>query len=265
MAIPKAVYARPLSEACVLITGGTSGAGLATAVQFAAAGSKRIGLIGRDAARGAAARATVLAQAPDALVEFIVADANQVGQATSAAQQARAKLGRIDVLVNSTLTEFTPQLFHNTAIDEIGPIIFDRIMAPLLMCRLVLPWMREQGSGVILNVASDAAKVATPGESVIATAMAGLVIFSRTLAMEAKRDGIRVNVLTPSLISGTQAAVRHLQGGFSAKIFDKVASRAHLGLAQPEDIAALAVFLASPAAARITGQTISVNGGISAA
>ena len=58
MAIPKPVYARPLSEACVLITGGTSGAGLATAVQFAAAGSKRIGLIGRDAARGAAARIT---------------------------------------------------------------------------------------------------------------------------------------------------------------------------------------------------------------
>lgn len=265
MAIPPAVFARPLADAAVLITGGTSGAGLATALHFAAAGVRRIGLIGRDAARGKAARDAVLAQTPDAQVEFIMADANQVEQATAAAEQAHARLGRIDVLVNSTLTEFTPQLFHHTAINQIGPIIFERLMAPLLMCRLVLPWMREQKSGVILNVASDAAKVATPGESVIATAMAGLVIFSRTLAMEAKRDGIRVNVLTPSLISGTQAAVRHLQGGFSAKIFDKVASRAHLGLAQPEDIAALAVFLASPAAARITGQTISVNGGISAA
>lgn len=265
MAIPKPVFARPLEECGVLITGGTSGAGLATALHFAAAGVRRIALIGRDQVRGKAACATVLSQTVDAQVEFIMADANRVEQATAAAEKARSSVGRIDVLVNSTLTEFTPQLFHNTAINQIEPIIFERLMAPLLMCRLVLPWMREQGSGVIINISSDAAKVATPGESVIATAMAGLVIFSRTLAMEAKRDGIRVNVLTPSLISGTQAAERHLQGGFSAKIFDKVASRAHLGLAQPEDIAALAVFLASPAAARITGQTISVNGGISAA
>ena len=264
MAIHPPVKALPLDQCGVLITGGTSGAGLATAMQFAAAGVRRIALIGRDETRGQAAREAVLAQSPGAQVEFIMADANQVAQAGVAAGTARALLGSIDVLVNSTLTEFTPQLFHDTAIESIEPIIFDRLMAPLLMCRLVLPWMRERRTGVILNIASDAAKVPTPGESVIATAMAGLVIFSRTLAMEAKRDGVRVNVLTPSLISGTQAAKRHLEGGFSAKIFDKVASRAHLGLAQPEDIGALAVFLASPQAARITAQTISVNGGISA-
>jgi NAD(P)-dependent dehydrogenase (short-subunit alcohol dehydrogenase family) len=265
MAIPSVVVGRPLEESGVLITGGTSGAGLAAALQFAASGVKRIALVGRDEARGARARETLMKQSPQAQVRFIPADANQVAQATRAAGEARDFLGRIDVLVNSTLAEFTPQLFHATAIEDIQPIIFERLMAPLLMCRAVLPWMREQRSGVIINVASDAAKVATPGESVIATAMAGLVIFSRTLAMEAKRDGIRVNALTPSLISGTQAAERHLQGGFSARIFDKVASRAHLGLAQPEDIGALIVFLASPQAVRITGQAISVNGGISAA
>lgn len=265
MALPPPVNARPLADSGVLITGGTSGGGLATAVHFAMAGVQRIALIGRDEARGASACAAVVAAAPGVRVNFIMADANQVDQALRATETARRHLGRIDVLVNSTLTEFTPQLLHNTAIGDIGPIIFDRLMAPLLMCRAVLPWMREERSGVIINIASDAAKVATPGESVIAAAMAGIVIFSRTLAMEAKRDGIRVNVLTPSLISGTQAAERHLQGGFSAKIFDKVASRAHLGLAQPEDLAALAVFLASPQAARITGQAISVNGGISAA
>jgi len=265
MAVPSPVTARPLEECGVLVTGGTSGAGLATAIQFAAAGVKRLALVGRDDARGRRAREAVLAQAPHAHVAFIMADANEVDQAERAAVEAKKTLGRIDVLVNSTLTEFTPRLFHDTAIADIEPIIFDRLMAPLLMCRVVLPGMREQRSGAIVNIASDAAKVATPGESVIAAAMAAIVIFSRTLAMEAKRDGIRVNAITPSLISGTQAAERHLQGGFSAKIFDKVASRAHLGLAQPEDLAALAVFLASPAAARITGQAISVNGGISAA
>jgi len=265
LAIPPLVVGRPIADAGVLITGGTSGAGLATAVQFAVAGARRIALIGRDEARGRRACATVHAAAPQAEVAFFAADANQVAQAQRVTEAARAYLERIDVLVNSTLAKFTPQLFHDTAPQDIQPIIFDRLMAPLLMCRFVLPWMRQVKSGVIVNVASDAAKVATPGESVIATAMAGLVIFSKTLAMEAKRDGVRVNVLTPSLISGTQAAERHLQGGFSARIFDKVASRAHLGLAQPEDLASLIVFLASPQAVRITGQAISVNGGISAA
>lgn len=265
MAIPPLIVGRPLEDSRVLITGGTSGAGLAAALQFADAGARHIALIGRDEARGARARDAVAKQHPQAQVEFIAADATRIDQATHAAARARELFGRVDVLVNSTLAEFTPQLFHNTAIEQIQPIIVERLMAPLLMCRTVLPLMQEHKSGVIINVASDAAKVATPGESVIATAMAGLVIFSRTLAMEAKRDGIRVNVLTPSLISGTQAAERHLQGGFSARIFDKVANRAHLGLAQPEDVAALIVFLASPQAARITGQTISVNGGISAA
>lgn len=265
MALPALVVGRPLAEAGVLITGGTSGVGLATALRFARAGVRGIALVGRDAGRGRRACEAVRQAAPAVDVRFIAADANRVDQARAAVEQALAQLQRIDVLVNSTLAEFTPHLFHDTPPEDIQPIIVERLMAPLLMCRFVLPSMRAQRGGAIVNVASDAAKVATPGESVIATAMAGLVIFSKTLAMEAKRDGVRVNVLTPSLISGTQAAERHLQGGFSSRIFDKVAARAHLGLAQPDDLASLILFLAGPEAVRITGQAVSVNGGISAA
>jgi NAD(P)-dependent dehydrogenase (short-subunit alcohol dehydrogenase family) len=125
--------------------------------------------------------------------------------------------------------------------------------------------MRAQRSGVIVNIASDAAKSATPGEAVIGAAMAAIMMFSRTVAMEAKRDGIRVNVLTPSLIAGTETSARILEGGFSARLFEKAASFANLGVAEPSDLAALIVFLASPEAGRLTGQAISVNGGISAA
>jgi 2-hydroxycyclohexanecarboxyl-CoA dehydrogenase len=82
--------------------------------------------------------------------------------------------------------------------------------------------------------------------------------------MEAKRDGIRVNALTPSLIGNTDVYARVMGDPFSAKLFTNAANLAHLGVAQPEDLAALMVFLASPAAARLTGQAISVNGGISA-
>ena len=90
-------------------------------------------------------------------------------------------------------------------------------------------------------------------------------MFSRTLALEGSRHGIRVHSLTPSLVKDTAAYDRVMAGEFSKKLFEKVTKKARLGLVTPKDIAPLAVFLCSPAASKITGQTISVNGGISAA
>jgi len=247
----------------LLVTGGTSGIGLAIAVAFAQAGARRIGLIGRNVERGAAAARQVAAA--DASVTFIQADANDPVQARRACAEAVEQLGGIDVLVNSTVGSFTPELFHDIPLETIPDIVTQQLMAPLLMCSAALPGMRSRRSGVIINIASDAAKVATPGESVLGGVMAAIVMFSRTLAMEAKRDGVRVNVLTPSLVEGTASADRILAEGFSRKLFEKVAKQAHLGVCRPEDLAAIAVFLAGPGGARITGQAISVNGGISAA
>ncbi|MFC6283496.1 MULTISPECIES: SDR family NAD(P)-dependent oxidoreductase [Polaromonas] len=257
--------ARALTESHVLIVGGTAGVGLATAIQFALAGSPGIALVGRNAERGRQACAEVHAHAPAARVEFIAGDANDPAQAMQAADKARQHLGRIDVLVNSTVAAIVPRLLHDTPVEDIAPMLLGQMLAPLLMSRIVLPWMREQRSGLIVNIASDAGKLATPGESVIGAAMAGIVMFSRTLAMEAKRDGIRINTLTPSLIEGTLTYDRVTRDGFSAKLFEKAARMASLGLTQPEDLAHLILFLARPEAVRITGQTISPNGGISAA
>ena len=254
-----------ISESRVLIAGGTSGVGLATAIEFARAGAPAIVLIGRDAQRGLKAAAAVRAVGNKAEVHFLSADANDLTQATPAAQQAKDILGRIDVLVNSTVAPLIPRLLHDTPVAEIPAMLSGLLLAPLLMSRLVLPWMREQRSGLIVNIASDAGKLATPGESVIGAAMAGIIMFTRALAMEAKRDGIRVNAITPSLIEGTLTYDRVTQDGFSAKLFEKAARMAQLGLTQPEDLAHLIVFLARPEAARITGQVISTNGGISAA
>jgi 2-hydroxycyclohexanecarboxyl-CoA dehydrogenase len=247
----------------VLITGGTSGIGLATAVAFAEAGARHIALIGRNAERGTEVARQVAASG--AAVKFVQADANFSDQARRAGEEALAHLGGIDVLVNSTAGSFKPDLFHNIPLEDIPDIVTQQLMAPLLMCSAVLPSMRAQKGGLIINIASDAAKVATPGESVIGAVMAGIVMFSRTLAMEAKRDGVRVNALTPSLVEGTATAERILAEGFSQKLFQKAAKLAHLGVARPGDLAAIAVFLAGPGGAKITGQAISVNGGISAA
>jgi NAD(P)-dependent dehydrogenase (short-subunit alcohol dehydrogenase family) len=125
--------------------------------------------------------------------------------------------------------------------------------------------MRAQKPGLIINIASDAAKIATPGESVIGAVMAAIVMFSRTLAMEAKRDGVRVNAFPPCWWTAPRRPSAFLAEGFSQRLFQKAAKLAHLGVARPEDLAAIAVFLAGPRGAKIAGQAISVNGGISAA
>lgn len=257
--------AKPFSECGVLIAGGTSGVGLASAIGFAREGVRGIVLLGRDTERGAQAVTSVLAAVPNASVSFISADACDIADITRAAEAARATLGSIDILVNSTASNYAPDLLMRTAIEEISGI-FDRlVLPPIYLTRVVLPWMREQKSGSIINMASDAAKTATPGETIAGAGMAAIVMFSRTLAMEAKRDGIRVNVLTPSLIAGTPTAELVTGGGFSAKLFEKAAAMAHLGVAVPEDLADMVVFLGGPQSARLTGQAISINGGISAA
>jgi NAD(P)-dependent dehydrogenase (short-subunit alcohol dehydrogenase family) len=265
MEVPIMTSARALEKSAVLITGGTSGVGLATARRFAEAGVPQIAIVGRNATRGEQACAAVKELHPGVDVVFIAGDAHVASEATRIAAATHARFGRIDVLVNSTVGPYPPALLHNTAIEDIQLILLGQIMGPLLMSAAVLPVMREAGGGVILNISSDAGKLATPGEAVIGAAMAGIVMFSRTLAIEAKRDGIRVNALTPSLIEGTLTNDRMMQDAFATKLFEKARAAASLGVVVPDDMADLIVFLASPQAARITGQAISVNGGISAA
>lgn len=264
------------ADSAVLIVGGTSGVGLASAIQFAQAGVPRIGLVGRNAERGEQARQAVLARVPAALVSgdrhagaqvhFIQGDANDLAQARRIVDDARAQLGGVDVLLNSTMdmSRYRPEPLLKLAPEDIGPTLLAVTAAPMHMSRLVLPLMQEKRGGVILNVASDAAKVPTPGETILGAAMAAICVFSRTLAMEAKRFGVRVNCLTPSLIGGTPTAEHVQSGGFSAKLFEQVKSMASLGVCEPDDLANMIVFLASPAAAKVTGQVISVNSGISA-
>jgi NAD(P)-dependent dehydrogenase (short-subunit alcohol dehydrogenase family) len=249
----------------VIITGGTSGVGLATAHRLAAGGDTRIALIGRNTERGKDAAVAVRAAAPDCDVHFVAGDANDPAQAVAAAASARDRLGGVDVLVNSTTSSYVPALFRDVPVEDIGAVLAGQALAPMHMCRAVLPWLAEQESGSIVNVASDAAKVPTPGEVVIGAAMAAIVTFTRTLAVEAKRDGIRVNAVTPSLIEGTITGDRAMASGFSRKLFEKAKTQAHLGPTEVDDLAALIVFLSGPDSARITGQVISVNGGISVA
>jgi 2-hydroxycyclohexanecarboxyl-CoA dehydrogenase len=256
---------RSYEESGVVIAGGSSGVGLASALGFIDAGVTRIALLSRSEGRGIAARDLVRARNPEATVEFIAVDADDVAQVTGAIAQAHDLLGSIDVMVSSIASNYKPELLFRIPPEELAHILTRQALPPIYLTHAVMPYMQEQGGGSIINIASDAAKVATPGESVLGAGMAAIVMFSRTVAIEAKRNGIRVNALTPSLIAGTPTAERVLEDGFSKGLFEKAAKMAHLGVAEAEDLAALVVFLGGPASAKLTGQAISVNGGISAA
>lgn len=255
---------RELSESSALIVGGTAGIGHAGAGALLAAGLPSLTIVGRNEQRGEAARAALAKRFPNARITFRRCDARDPTAMQAAADAAAEDMGGIDVLVSSGGGEPMPRLLHQIDIAEVMPTI-DMIVAGIVLpARAVLPHMMARGGGSVICFASDAAKIATPGETVIGAAMAAIVMFCRGMANEAKRSGIRVNCLTPSIVRGTPLYDRLMADPFCGRLFGKAETMASLGVVEPEDLAAMIVHLASPASARMTGQTISINGGISA-
>lgn len=254
---------RPFTESGALVVGGTAGIGFASARKLVEAGVPRLVLVARDAARGAKARDLLVASGAD--VAFVAADLVRADEAERVADEARSILGDIDVLVTSTVATSRPELFRDIAPQDISRMIDELLLPTMHTVSAVAAIMREQRRGAIVTVASDAGKTATPGESVIGACKAAIIMFTRTVAIEGKRDGIRANAVTPSLVMGTASTERILSDGFSAKLFEKAAHAAHLGVPTADEVGELVAFLASPAAGKITGQAVSVNGGISAA
>ena len=254
---------KELTSSSALIVGGTAGIGLASAQALAAAGVPRVVVVGRNAERGELAAKSIAELG--AVAHFVVGDAADPDAAAAVAAEADQLLSGIDILMCSTAADVRPELFTNIPTSEISRMLTQLALPSMHMASAVLPGMRSRRGGVIVNVASDAAKTATPGEAVIGAAKAAIVMFTRTIAIEEKRYGVRANAVTPSLVYGTASTERITSDGFSGKLFARAAQQAHLGVPTADDIAALTVFLCSPAAARLTGQAISVNGGISAA
>ena len=256
--------AKPFAEMTTLLYGATSGMGLEIAAQLAESGVQKLVLVGRDTTRGTAARDSVLARASHVTVEFIAGDAScadTIRRATAAADA----LGGIDLLVNAVPGDSAPAPFTRLDPERFPSLIRAHLESVFRATHAALPIMIAGGGGVVITIASDAAKIPTPGESVHGALMAALVMFSRTLALENARHGVRVHALTPSLVADTISFDRMMGEPFSAKLFAKAKDRALLGLPTPADVAAAALYFASPQAARVTGQVLTINGGLAIA
>jgi 3-oxoacyl-[acyl-carrier protein] reductase len=248
-----------------LVTASTSGIGAETALRLAQAGARAVVVNGRNADTGRQVADRLHAQCPDTQFKFIAADLDDLEQVRRLVAESRDAFGRIDILVHCGGAQIKPDLFVNTDAATFAPMLQGHFMSLLYCCHCVLPIMKEQGGGAIVAVASDAGKIATPGETLIGAAKAAAIMFIRCLALEVARFGIRANVMTPSIVRETKSHARVMSGELSRKVFEKAESRARLGVPTPADVAPMIVFLASPLASKITGQAVSVNGGISAA
>jgi 2-hydroxycyclohexanecarboxyl-CoA dehydrogenase len=243
----------------VVVTGGGGGIGGATCQRFAAEGAKvavfDMNVEAAERVAGAIKAAGGIAQA----FRCNITDRAEVDAAVAATESA---LGPIAVLVNNAGWDvFKP--FVKTVPAEWEKLIAINLTGALHMHHAVLPGMAERKAGRIVNVASDAARGGSSGEAVYAACKGGLVALSKTLAREHARQGITVNVVCPgptdtALLAGVAEGARD-----PAKLIEAFKSAIPLGrLGQPDDLASAIVFFGSDDAAFITGQVISVSGGL---
>lgn len=243
----------------VVVTGGGGGIGGATCRRFAAEGA-RVAVFDRNL--DAAEQVAASIRAGGGQARAYGCDITDRASVDARVAAVEAELGPIAVLVNNAGWDvFKP--FLKTVPDEWARLIAINLTGALHMLHAVLPGMVERKRGRIVNIASDAARGGSSGEAVYSACKGGLVALSKTLAREHARQGITVNVVCPgptdtALLAGVAEGARD-----PAKLLEAFRSAIPLGrLGQPDDLAGAIAFFGSDDAGFITGQVISVSGGL---
>ncbi|MDE2286042.1 MAG: 3-oxoacyl-ACP reductase FabG [Hyphomicrobiales bacterium] len=250
---------RGLNDKTVVVTGGGGGIGGAACRRFAEEGA-RVAAFDIDLA-AAERTAAAIAQSGGKAAAF-ACDITDHARCRDAVRNAEAAFGPVDVLVNNAGWDVF-KLFTDTTPADWEKIIAINLTGALNMHHAVLPGMIARKTGRIVNVSSDAARVGSSGEAVYAACKAGLIGFSKTIGREHARHGITINVVCPGVVK-TNLYANYKQGARNPEKLDDAFRRAiPLGrLGEPDDLHGVICFLASDDAAFITGQVISVSGGL---
>jgi 2-hydroxycyclohexanecarboxyl-CoA dehydrogenase len=245
-----------LADRTALVTGGASGIGAATCRRLAAEGARvAVTDVNLDGARA------IADEVDGAAFELDVRSTDSVRAAVEGAER---ELGPVDVLVN------------NAGYDEWGwftetdEALWQRVLAVNLVgviacTHAVLPGMQERRRGRIVNVSSEAGRVGSSGSAVYSAAKGGAIAFTRAIAREAARYGVRVNAVAPGPIETPllTAAPEQLGEIGERLVHGMIAATSMRRIGQPEEVAAAIAFLASDDASFVTGQTLNVSGGLS--
>ena len=241
-----------------IITGGGHGIGKAYAVRLAAEGAKVV-IAELDGEAASAVAAELTAQGHRAIA--VQTDVANEASVTSMAQQAVTKFGRIDVLVNNAAIFATVPMsrlpFDQISVDEWDRMMSVNVKGTWLASRAVVPQMRLQAYGKIINVSSGTALKGSPSRIHYVTSKAGILGFTKTLANEVGKDGICVNCVAP----GSTLSEENPDDDILKMRAQAANARALKRVQTPDDLTGAVVFFASADSDFITGQTLVVDGG----
>jgi NAD(P)-dependent dehydrogenase (short-subunit alcohol dehydrogenase family) len=244
-----------LTGQVALVTGAARGLGRAISLALANAGADvALGL--RDANAGGDVASEVEGMGRRALP--LQMDVTRMDQVFRAVDDAVERLGRLDILVNNAgIGPENPA--EDVREEDFDLTVAVNVKGTFFASQAAGRAMIAQGNGRIINLSSQAGFVALPTESVYCLTKAAIVHLTKCLAVEWGRHGIRVNAVAPTFIStpGTESALA--DPGFRADVLERIAGLHRIG--EPMDVAGAVVFLASPAASLITGETILIDGG----
>jgi 2-hydroxycyclohexanecarboxyl-CoA dehydrogenase len=236
-----------------VVTGAASGIGLATAETLAAAGAR---VIVADIARDKGDAATCALQKKGLKAEYVHLDITDDASIETFTETVQGKTGGPDIVVNGAgWGQVKP--FWDMPLDLWSKIVALNLVGPMKLVKSFLPKMMERTRGKIVNVSSDAGRVGSSGETVYAGAKGGLIAFTKSLAREVARYNINVNCVcpgpteTPLLFAVPE---KHLEAFKRAIPFRR--------FGKPQEVADAILFFASSRSDYITGQVLSVNGGL---
>jgi len=244
-----------LQDQVALVTGGSRGIGRAIVQAFAAEGAK-VAFVYRGNQQAAESLTAEVTQT-GGMILALQADVTKTAEAQSAVERVEKEWGRFDILVNNA------GVIHDDLFVRLEPAAWDKVLQTNLggtynFCRAVAYTLMKQRRGRIINVSSVAADHANPGQTNYAASKGAINAFTRALAVELASRNVTVNAIAPGFIeTDMSAAVRNKAGD----LIKKMIPMRRLG--QPQDIARVAVFLASADSAYITGQVLTVDGGLS--
>ncbi|CAG9179866.1 glucose 1-dehydrogenase [Cupriavidus pinatubonensis] len=250
---------RDLDNKVVVVTGAAGGIGTAICRRFVDAGARVVAV---DKDEDALQRLAEALRPLNAQLALLPLDITNHERVVSRIGSIAESLGGIDALVNNAGWDL-PVQFLESSPEFWNKVIAINLVGPLNLHHAVLPHMISRGGGMVVNIASDAGRVGSSGEAVYSACKGGIIAFTKTIARECANHNIRVNTVCPG---PTDTALLQLFGGdgeYGKKLYEGLKRAIPLKrLGKPEDVAGIVVFLSSPEAGFITGQTISVSGGL---